>query len=107
MASGIASGDAAVAHVLSDAVQLMCDQGELFTSSNLVFLDPAFATQVLKPLVEQIDAWADVFLSKGVALSWRAQNVSAGLAFKAVLARRGLQNTRKNDRYKDRSVACP
>ena len=52
VASGITSGDAAVADVLSDAVQLMCDQGELFTSSDLVFLDPAFATEVLKPLVE-------------------------------------------------------
>ena len=32
----------------------MCDQGELFVSSDLVFLDPAFATEVLKPLVEHL-----------------------------------------------------
>ena len=38
--------------ILTDALALLCAQGELFMAGGLVFLDPAFATDLLKPLVD-------------------------------------------------------
>ena len=38
--------------ILKDALDLLCNQGEIFVSSDLVFLEPAFATELLKPLVD-------------------------------------------------------
>ena len=40
------------AAVLTQALQLLCDKGEIFTAAGLVFLDPAFATELLKPLTD-------------------------------------------------------
>ena len=37
--------------ILADALRLQCNQGDLFAASGIVFLDPAFATEMLKPLV--------------------------------------------------------
>ena len=44
--------EASPASILSDALALLANQGELFISGGLVFLDPAFATELLKPLVD-------------------------------------------------------
>ena len=38
--------------ILSDAIKLLANQGELFLSSGMIFLDPSFATELLKPLVD-------------------------------------------------------
>lgn len=51
--------------ILTDALELLCNQGELFISAAMVFLDPGFATELLRPLVDHqltgaADAKADV-----------------------------------------------
>ena len=38
--------------ILTDALQLLCNQGEVFMSTGMVFLDPDFATELLRPLVD-------------------------------------------------------
>ena len=40
------------ASFLSDALKLMCDTGEIFMAAGLIFLNPAFATDLLKPLTD-------------------------------------------------------
>ena len=52
MKSSAVLSDVEAADVLGDALQLMCEQGELLVASGIAFLDPLFAAQVLKPLVE-------------------------------------------------------
>ena len=37
---------------IKSALELLENQGEIFTSNGLIFLDPAFTTQLLKPLVD-------------------------------------------------------
>ena len=36
----------------SDAIELLCNQGEIFISAGIVFLEPGSATEILKPLVD-------------------------------------------------------
>ena len=38
--------------IMHDALDLLCKQGEIFISGGIVFLDPTFATELLKPLVD-------------------------------------------------------
>ena len=38
--------------IFADALALLANQGDVFLSGGLVFLDPAFATELLKPLVD-------------------------------------------------------
>jgi len=38
--------------VLTSALELLCNQGEIFISAGIVFLEPGFATEVLKPLCD-------------------------------------------------------
>ena len=38
--------------ILADALSLLANQGDIFVSGGLVFLDPAFATELLKPIVD-------------------------------------------------------
>ena len=45
-------GETETEAILSDALRLLCNQGEIFISAGMVFLDPAFATEMLKPLVD-------------------------------------------------------
>ena len=46
--------------ILTDALELLCNQGELFIAAGIVFLDPGFATELLRPLVDhQLTSAAD------------------------------------------------
>ena len=38
--------------ILTDALELLANQGELFIGAGMVFLDPGFATELLRPLVD-------------------------------------------------------
>ena len=38
--------------VLTDALDLLGNQGEIFEANGIVFLDPGFATELLRPLVD-------------------------------------------------------
>lgn len=51
--------------ILTDALELLGNQGEIFIAAGMVFLDPGFATELLRPLVDHqltgaADAKADV-----------------------------------------------
>ena len=37
---------------LSDALNLQSNQGDVFSAAGMAFLDPGFATEMLKPLVD-------------------------------------------------------
>ena len=57
--------EAAPSSILTDALELLCNQGEIFVAAGMVFLDPGFATELLRPLVDHqltgaADAKADV-----------------------------------------------
>lgn len=58
-------GEASPLSILTDALELLSNQGELFLAAGMVFLDPGFATELLRPLVDHTltsaaDAKADV-----------------------------------------------
>ena len=38
--------------VLHDALQLLVNQGEVFSSSGIIYLQPDYITRLLKPLVD-------------------------------------------------------
>jgi hypothetical protein len=45
-------GEADPLSILNDSLELLCNQGELFIAAGMVFLDPGFATELLRPLVD-------------------------------------------------------
>jgi hypothetical protein len=38
--------------ILADALDLLCNQGDIFIAAGIVFLDPGFATELIKPLLD-------------------------------------------------------
>lgn len=52
--------EAAPLSILTDALDLLSNQGEIFIAAGIVFLDPGFATELLRPLVDhQLTGAAD------------------------------------------------
>ena len=51
--------------ILTSALQLMADQGEIFLSGDIAYLDPAAITRLIAPLVDHRINDVDVYLSDG------------------------------------------
>ena len=51
--------------ILTSALQLMADQGEIFLSGDIAYLDPAAITSLIAPLVDHRLTDVDVYLSDG------------------------------------------
>ena len=51
--------------ILTSALQLMADQGEIFLSGDIAYLDPAAITSLIAPLVDHRLNDVDVYLSDG------------------------------------------
>ena len=60
--------------ILTDALELLCNQGELFIAAGMVFLDPGFATEMLAACTT-VGRRAGGQSGQQVALRWLAQPV--------------------------------
>ena len=52
IAAKILPAEADPSSILTDALDLLSNQGEIFEANGIVFLDPGFATELLRPLVD-------------------------------------------------------
>jgi len=82
--------------LLDDAIRLQCNQGEIFTSVGMVFLEPGFSIELLKPLVDhrlsKASAKTDVEVHVRATLGVQAPKGAAAqlLAGIDMLCRKGL-----------------